>query len=220
MGGAETKIFTAGKPLEVCQSDEFDQRFDEAFCAAGAAAGFGAGGVRVRRRCEDCHDDQHERRFQPYLAFESEQSDDAGIDDGDGESVDGECSGGWVGAVYGDGDGEFEYERDVERERNGGWIGYGRHDFCERQLYGADDVAKSGFADGHGDERGDEFGQRDERGDDFESDADACGRESGEHRDGQLFDHADGGEFYFGREGVPQWHGADDGVCFLDTAHG
>ena len=99
MGGAETKIFTAGKPLEVCQSDAFDQRFDEAFCAAGAATAFGAGSVRVRRRCEDCHDDQHERRFQPYLAFESEQSDDAGIDDGDGESVDGECSGGWFGTV-------------------------------------------------------------------------------------------------------------------------
>jgi len=81
MGGAETKIFTAGKPLEVCQSDAFDQRFDEAFCAAGAATAFGAGSVRVRRRCEDGYNDRRHRGFESHVAFESNHS---RFDDGDG----------------------------------------------------------------------------------------------------------------------------------------
>ncbi len=132
----------------------------------------------------------------------------------------GECSGGWFGAVYGDGDGEFEYERDVERERDGGRVGYGGDDFCERELFGAGDFAESRFVDDHGDERGDDFGRRDECGDDFESDADACGRESGEHGDGKFFHHVDRDEFYFGRAGDAERHGADDDFCFFDAAHG
>jgi hypothetical protein len=142
----------------VCQSDAFVQLSDQAFRAAGAAAAFGAGGVRVRWDCEDGNDDQHERRLESYVAFESFQSEYAGIDDGDGESVECECSGGWVGAVYRDGYGESEYERDMEREWNRGRVGYGRDDFCEWELHGAREFAESRFIDYHGDQRCDDLG--------------------------------------------------------------
>jgi|HubBroStandDraft_6_1064221.scaffolds.fasta_scaffold3748004_1 hypothetical protein len=77
------KIPAAIKPGEVCQNDAFDQQFDPVFDVAGVSAAAGAGGMRVRRDCED-RDDQHERRVQPDVAFESEQSNDARVDDGDG----------------------------------------------------------------------------------------------------------------------------------------
>ena len=115
MGAAETENIAAGKPLEVCQSDAFVQRFDGAFCAARFAAAVGAGGVRVRRDREDHDDDQYEQRFQPYVALQSKQSEHAGRDDGDGEPVECECSGGWIGSIYGDGYGEFKYGGDLER---------------------------------------------------------------------------------------------------------
>jgi hypothetical protein len=78
------KITAAIKPGEVCQNDAFDQQFDPVFDVAGVSAAAGAGGMRVRRNCENRDYDQHERRVQPDVAFESEQSNDARVDDGDG----------------------------------------------------------------------------------------------------------------------------------------
>ena len=90
----------------------------------------------------------------------------------------------------------------MEREWNRGWIGGSGHDFVERELHCAGFIAESECVDDYGDERGQDFGERIERGDDFESDADAGGDDSGEHGHRELFDHADGDEFYFGRSGV------------------
>jgi hypothetical protein len=77
------KITAAIKPGEVCQNDAFDQQFDPVFDVAGVSAAAGAGDVRVRRNREN-RDYQHERRLQPDFAFESEQPNNAGVDDGDG----------------------------------------------------------------------------------------------------------------------------------------
>jgi hypothetical protein len=51
------KISEATKPVEVCQSDAFGQRFDEACCAATAAAPSRAERLRVRRDCKNHNDD-------------------------------------------------------------------------------------------------------------------------------------------------------------------
>ena len=168
----------------------------------------------MRRRCEDCDDRWDD---QPYIAFQSNYT---RRDDGDSESVERECAGGEFGSIYGYGYGKFEYERDVERERDGRRVGRAGDDFGERKLYGAGDAAKSGCFDCYGDQRCDDVGERVERGHDFESDADAGGDESGEHRDGEFYDHAYGDEFYFGRAGDAQRHGADDYVCLVDATDG
>jgi hypothetical protein len=216
LGGVEPKIFTASKPVEVCQSDALGERFDAGFRAARAAGASGAAGVRLRRRCKDGYHDQRNRRVESNLALESRRC----VDDGDNQPVECECSGGWFSTIYSDGDREFEYKCDLERERDGRRVGRAGDDFCKRQLRGTGDTAESGFVDDHSDERGSDFGERVERGDDFESDADPGGRESGKHGDGQLFDHLDGNEFCFGRAGDAKRHGADDDICFFDAAFG
>ncbi len=69
----------------------------------------------MRRDREDGDDTQPDGRVQSDFAFQSKQSNDTGIDDGDGDAVECKCAGGWNGAIHGDGYGEFEYERDLER---------------------------------------------------------------------------------------------------------
>jgi hypothetical protein len=107
----------------------------------------------------------------------------------------------------------------VERQRDGGRVGCDGDNFGNRKLHSAGDLAESRFIDDYGDQRRDDLGQWIKRGDDFESDADAGRGESGEHGDWQLFDHADGDEFYFWRAGIFERHRADDELCFFDAAY-
>ena len=120
-------------------------------------------------------------------------------------------------SIHSDGWRECEYDGELECERDRGWLSCAGDDYYERELHGARCGAESEYVDDHGDERRVEFGECVERGHDFESDTDAFRDQSGEHGDGQLFDHADRDELYFGRKGDAGEYGVDDDFCFVDA---
>ncbi len=108
--------------------------------------------MRVRRHCEN-HDDH----VQPLIAFQPQF---AWRNDRDRQPNDGECARGEFVSVHGDGEREFEYGCELEREWNRGWVGGARDDYREWKLHGAGDAAEPKCFDDHGDERGGELGER------------------------------------------------------------
>jgi hypothetical protein len=137
---ANSKMIAGIKPVEVCHSDALGQRFGQGFGkilrGADAAAPSGAGGLRVRRRCEDC---DHDRL--PDIALRSRLAEFAGRDDGYGQPIDGQYPRWQFVSVHGDGDRELEHCCNVDRERHGRRLGDGRNDFVGRKLHRSGDVA-------------------------------------------------------------------------------